>query len=188
MKNHSLTLALATVLGAALCSSGCSATGPAASNDAAPKNAPVATASQTETRPFVSFGQSKTHADTPVVSAEQLLADPGAYDGKYLRVTGTVAKVCSKKGCWLALGAAQGDGLMVRFTCPINGRLIPMEAIGKDAVVEGTVKVVEESEAEARHLKEDAGASPAEIAKVVGPQKRVTIAAPAAKVFGLSAS
>ena len=170
MKRISISLAVVLAVG------GCAAS-----------TSPGASSAGSETRSYVSFGETAPgQQDAPVISAEQLLSNPSAYDGKYLRVTGTVAKVCAKKGCWLAMG--NDPGLMVRFTCPISGRLIPVEAIGKEAVVEGTVKVVEESEAEARHLKEDAGAPAEEIAKIVGPQKRVTIAAPAAKVFGISAS
>jgi hypothetical protein len=140
-----------------------------------------------ETRTFAAFGEAPKGGDVPVVPADTLLADAGAYDGKYLRVTGTVSSVCVKKGCWLAFGQ-ETRPLLVKFTCPIEGRLIPGEAVGKEAMVEGTVKVVEVSEAEARHIKEDAGAAAEEIARIVGPQQRVTIAAPSAKVYGLAAS
>ena len=93
-----------------------------------------------------------------------------------------MAEVCSAKGCWLALGGPQDEGLFVKFTCPIEGRLIPMEAVGKPAVVEGTVTVVEMTEAEARHYAKDGGATETEIAKIVGPQKRITVASPSAKI------
>jgi hypothetical protein len=75
--------------------------------------------------------------------------------------------------------------LFVKFTCPVEGRLIPMAAVGKPVVVEGTVMVKEISEADARHLKEESGATQEEVAKIKGPQKQITLAAPAARVAGL---
>ena len=132
------------------------------------------------------FG-SPTPADAaPLVTVNQLMANPGNYDGKAARVSGTVAKVCAKKGCWLTLADADQEGLFVKFTCPIDGRLIPADAVGKQAIVHGTIRVKEITEEEARHYKEDAGASAEEIAKIVGPQKQVTVAAPSAEIAGLT--
>lgn len=132
---------------------------------------------------YASFGEAPKGGDVPVVAVDQLLAKVGEYDGKYLRVTGKVSDVCAKKGCWLKLG--EGEALFVKFTCPVGERLIPAEAVGKQAEVEGTVKVVEISEAQARHFKEDAGASKEEVEKIVGPQKQVTVASPSARVAGV---
>ena len=134
---------------------------------------------------YASFGEAPKGGDVPVVAVDQLLAKVREYDGKYLRVTGRVSDVCAKKGCWLKLG--DGEALFVKFTCPVGERLIPKEAVGKAAEVEGTVKVTQISEAQARHFKEDAGASPEEIAKIVGPQKQVTVASPSARVAGVAA-
>ena len=133
---------------------------------------------------YASFGEAPKGGDVPVVAVEKLLAKVGEYDGKYLRVTGKVADVCAKKGCWLKLG--DGEALFVKFTCPVGERLIPAEAVGKVAEVEGTVKVTQISEAKARHYKEDAGASPEEIAKIVGPQKQIVVASPSARVAGVA--
>ena len=133
---------------------------------------------------FVAFGEAPKGGDVPVVGVEKLLAKIGEYDGKYLRVTGRVSDVCGKKGCWLKLG--EGEALFVKFTCPVGDRLIPKEAVGKPAEVEGTVKVVQISEAQARHFKEDAGASAEEVAKIVGPQKQYIVASPSARVAGVA--
>jgi hypothetical protein len=63
-----------------------------------------------------------------------------------------------------------------------------MEAVGKMASIEGTFHVTEISQDEARHYKEDTGASPDEIAKIVGPQKILKMAAPAARIAGLKSA
>ena len=47
--------------------------------------------------------------------------------------------------------------------------------------------MIEISEAQARHYKEDAGASPEEVAKIVGPQKQYIVASPSARVAGVAA-
>ena len=83
-------------------------------------------------------------------------------------------------------GAPRGkETVFVKFTCPFKDRLIPMEAVGKRALVEGTLQVEDISEEQARHYKEAAGASPDEIAKIVGPQKTVRMTSRSARIAGL---
>jgi hypothetical protein len=75
--------------------------------------------------------------------------------------------------------------MFVKFTCPVDGRLIPMNAIGKPVVAEGVVKVKEISQEDARHIKEESGATPEQVAQIKGPQKQITLVSPAAQVAGL---
>ncbi len=150
-------------------------------------------AKSADKKPGHTTSQSMTDFGGPMKVAEgestcvgEVLANPAAYDGKYVRLVGKVHSVCKKRGCWLKLAAKSGnETLFVKFTCPVDGRLIPMEAVGKKAWVEGTLRVKQIPEAEARHYKEDAGASPQELAKIVGPQKTVMMASPAARIAGL---
>ena len=79
-------------------------------------------------------------------------------------------------------------GVFVKFNCPISGHLIPMEAMGKQAVVEGTLTAEVVTEDEARHLAEDAGKSAEEIAKIMGDSVRLRVASPAARIFGIEAA
>lgn len=180
MRANRLTImTLAAVASLAGCTGGNGAKSAAAPQSAAPVGNAAETVSAT-------FGQPAPEAsNAPVVPVEELQANIAKYDGKPLRVTGKVSDVCAKKGCWLKLGSG-GEPLFVKFTCPVGDRLIPAEAVGKDAVVEGTVKVVEISERQARHFKEDAGAPPEEIAKIVGPQKQYIVASPSARVLGIA--
>jgi hypothetical protein len=125
-------------------------------------------------------------SDAQAVPVAKVLANPAAFEGKYVRLVGDVNKVCTRKGCWLEMADSRSHKpLFVKFTCPVEGRLIPMAAVGKPVVVEGTVMVKEISEADARHLKEESGAPAEEVAKITGPQKQITLAAPAARVAGL---
>lgn len=137
----------------------------------------------------VHFGEPMKLKDVDTVPVAKVIANPSAYDGKFIRVAGKVASVCEAKGCWLRMSeSGQGETLFVKFTCPVDGRLIPMDAVGHSVVVEGTLKVEQMSEAEAKHYAEDAGKPAAEIAKIVGPQKNIRIASPAAEVAGIKKS
>ncbi len=132
---------------------------------------------------WTTFGQKMNAASDRTIPAEDVLANIEKYDGKAVRVSGKISEVCARKGCWIRLaGATDGETLFVKFTCPVDGRLVPMDAVGRDALVEGTLHVAEISEAEAKHYKEEAGASPSEIAKIVGPQKNISMKAPAAMI------
>jgi len=107
------------------------------------------------------------------VTVETLLADPAAHqDGHYV-VTGTVAEVCPKKGCWMTFGA--GDESM-RVTFLDYGFFVPMDIAGRTVTFEGTFAVEEVSQADARHYLEDAGRHE-EAAALVGPQRSYTFVA-----------
>lgn len=133
------------------------------------------------------FGEPmKTTMKSPTPISE-VLADTVQYNGQYLRVSGKVSAVCAKKGCWLRMAGDEGsaEDVFVKFTCPVDGRLIPMKAVGHDVIVEGTLTIEDITEADARHYAEDAGKSPEEIAKIVGSQKRLSMKSPAARVLGM---
>jgi len=144
-------------------------------------------AQQTPAQPmYTSYGEPMKLSDDQAVPVGKVLANPAAYEGKYVRLVGNVNQVCSRKGCWLEMAdETSGKPMFVKFTCPVEGRLIPMAAVGKPVVVEGTVTVKEITEDQARHYKEESGATPEEVAQVKGPQKQITLASPAARVAGL---
>ena len=146
------------------------------------------TATPVSAKPVATYGGVLTLSDADAITAGAVVAAPAQYADKKLRVTGTVTQVCPKKGCWLRVAsadqAAAGD-IFIKFTDPPAGRLIPLEAVGHDVTVEGTVKVGQMSERAARHFKEDAGAPRAEIEKIVGPQKQVMLADPAVAIEGI---
>ncbi len=137
------------------------------------------------TSKYADFGKPMKTDVAKVVPVAQVISDCDRYDGQTLRVKGIVSSVCAKKGCWLRMKGGGDDSVFVKFTCPVEGRLIPMDAVGHEVVVEGTLKVEEISEADARHYAEDSGKPATVIASIVGPQKQVRMMAPAARVFGL---
>ena len=134
---------------------------------------------------YVAFGSVDSPPPEAKVTIDEVIADPASHTDRVLKITGEVVSVCVKKGCWLRMapaGGSESESVFVKFTCPIDGRLIPLEAVGKPVEVDGVVVVETVSEAEARHYAEDAGKSPEEIAAIVGEQQRVRIAASAAKI------
>lgn len=134
---------------------------------------------------YTSYGEPMKMSNEAPLPVTTVLGNIDQYKDKYVRVTGNVTAVCEKKGCWLKMDDGAGKDLFVKFTCPVNGRLVPMEAKGKPVIAEGTLKVKEVTEAEARHMAEDAGKPQSEIEKIVGPQKQISLMAPSAKVAGL---
>jgi hypothetical protein len=132
---------------------------------------------------WVAYGEPTRMTDADNLNAAAVLADVEKYVGKDVRMTGEVKSVCKKKGCWLKMSS---DGaplnVFVHFTCPVDGRLIPMEAIGKSTIVEGKLKIKEISEADARHIAEEEGKTEAEVAAIVGPQKQIEVEGPSALV------
>lgn len=132
-----------------------------------------------------SFGTAFKPSDG-ALCVKKVLSDPASYDGKKVQVVGKVESVCAHRGCWMKLGDGEHkDTLFVKFTCPVEGRLIPMEAVGKPACVDGTLVMSEMSESEARHYQEESGASKEEIEKIVGPQKILRMKSPGARIAGL---
>lgn len=92
--------------------------------------------------------------DTPI-SLDEVAAKPDAFANKTLMVTGTVATVCKKKGCWLGLKSDKGT--VARVTFKDYGFFAPKDCEGQVATVEATVQVTKLDAAERAHLAQDAG-------------------------------
>jgi hypothetical protein len=135
------------------------------------------------------FGGAQKLSDADAVPVEKVLASPANYSNKYVRLTGLVGAVCPAKGCWLRVvpepGTVATGDVFVKFPDPPEGRLVPMEAVGHDVTVEGVIRNGQISEAQAKHLRQDAGASQAELDKIVGPQQQVMVIAPAVTIEGV---
>jgi hypothetical protein len=69
-----------------------------------------------------------------------------------VKVTGTVGKVCQKKGCWMVITDGESTA---RVLVADHALAIPMDGDGKAAIVEGTLEVKELTEANVAHLKQD---------------------------------
>jgi hypothetical protein len=77
-----------------------------------------------------------------------VLASPE--DGRTVRLEGTIAAVCRRKGCWMEL--RQGESA-VHVTFEGYSFFLPKDAAGSDAVLEGKVVVKAPDTDDVKHLK-----------------------------------
>lgn len=90
-------------------------------------------------------------------------------------VTGTVDKVCQKKGCWMTL--KKEDGSTVRVTFKDYALFMPKDLSGKEVVLHGMAKAKTESVDMLKHLAEDEGKSKEEIDAITEPVTSLAIVA-----------
>lgn len=104
----------------------------------------------------------------------------GAADGQELsvRVTGTIDKVCQKKGCWMVVKDGEVEARVIMKDAAFT---VPLDSTGKPAQVEGTLKVRVYTEAQAKHLAEDGGQDPN---AVKGEKKEFLLTATAVEIGG----
>jgi len=88
---------------------------------------------------------------TPPTELASVLKTPADFAGKTVKTEGVVAKACSKKGCWMELQTAAGEGGM-RVSFKDYAFFVPLDAAGSKAVIEGTVEVKTLSKEDAAHL------------------------------------
>src|SRR5438270_78308 len=72
--------------------------------DDAAKSKPEA-AKPAEPAKVAKYGVAPKLSSAEAVTAAQVVADPQAYDKKFVRMTGLVSDVCSKRGCWVKVSA-----------------------------------------------------------------------------------
>ena len=102
------------------------------------------------------FGTGVSLKDTTPI--DRIIARPSDFEGKTVRVEGTISAVCTEMGCWMALApdqAKDGSTLMIKVD---DGVIVfPVSAKGKRAAAQGVVQRVggdhESHSAAAEHAK-----------------------------------
>lgn len=131
-----------------------------APGSAAPASAqPAAPASQPTSATDGDWKDNKLHRGAAFAGAEAvdlgaILTSPEGFKGKPLQTSGTIARVCTRKGCWMEL-AAQGQDKGIRITFKDYGFFVPLDSAGAMAKVEGTVKVAELAPERAKHFESE---------------------------------
>ncbi len=103
---------------------------------------------------------------------------PKLMDGKQTmnaKLVGTIEECCQKKGCWMKVD--MGDGKTMRVSFKDYAFFVPMDAAGKEVVMEGVATLEETSVESLRHFAEDAGKSKEEIAAITEPKKELVFEA-----------
>ncbi len=119
---------------------------------------------------YNSFGD--VISDTDYLSSQEALDSYKllkSTDTINLKFSSSILDVCSKKGCWMTLpSGANDENIMVRFKD--YGFFVPLDASGKEVIVEGKAFVNKVSVADLKHYAEDAGKSMEEIAEITEPK------------------
>ena len=113
----------------------------------------------------------------PAKTVDECAQESAKFDGKVVKITGTVKQVCKAKGCWFTLTGKGRE--TVRITSQGYKFFVPTNADGRLATVEGVFGVKELSAEMAQHYEDDRVAGTKEV-----PQKITT----SAKEFSLAAT
>lgn len=119
-----------------------------------------------------SFGETITMDDA--IPYKKLAKKMAGKDSLEVKLVGTVASVCKKKGCWMNVVSAdskKAEPLFVKFKD--YGFFMPLDCEGRKVVIQGTAYKSVTSVEELRHYAEDAGKSQAEIEAIKKPQEEV---------------
>jgi hypothetical protein len=93
------------------------------------------------------FGAEFTVANS--ITAVEVLADPAKFAGAPVHVTGRVADVCQKAGCWMVL--AEGDETL-RVTMKDHEFSVAKDGAGAQCEIEGTLVAKEVDAKTVEHL------------------------------------
>lgn len=107
-----------------------------------------------------------------VAKLAEMMADG---DQKEVKLVATIQECCQKKGCWMKVD--MGDGKTMRVTFKDYGFFVPMDAAGRQVVMEGVASYEETSVEALRHYAEDAGQSADEIAAITEGKKELVFEA-----------
>ena len=122
-----------------------------------------------------SFGEDfifEPKADNTVTFSD-VAANSDSYDGKTIRMTATIDEVCQTKGCWMTFSDGENE-MRVKFKN--YAFFMPMDSMGRTAVIEGEFNVKMVPADEAAHYLEDAG-KPEEAALITEDQLSMTFMA-----------
>ncbi len=87
---------------------------------------------------------------TPVA---ELLAHPGEYMGKTVRVDGLITAGCKKRGCWIQISDDKGNGVRVKVE---DGVIVfPPTSIGHNASAEGVFSGIPRAAVEKKHKEQE---------------------------------
>lgn len=95
--------------------------------------------------------------DAELVSVADCVNKADSLGGKKVKISGRVAQVCVKKGCWWSIENPEDPSQRIRVTHKDYGFFVPQDAKGKEAVAYGTLEVKKMTEAEAVHMAKDEG-------------------------------
>jgi hypothetical protein len=85
-----------------------------------------------------SYGDGVSLKDTTPLA--QVIAKPADFEGKTVRVEGTVTAVCMHMGCWMALTPEKADSKTMLIKVDDGVIVFPSSAKGRRAVAQGVIQ------------------------------------------------
>lgn len=110
-----------------------------------------------------------------VITTAEIETKLGESTKKDMKVTGEVAVVCKKKGCFMTLKMPDGQTMFVNFRD--YAFFMPMDIVGKKVVIDGFAARKTTSVEDLKHFAKDAQKSEEEIAKITAPKKEIVFEA-----------
>lgn len=120
-----------------------------------------------------SFGGELSLDRDGAVDLKRALTDT-ALHGRPILLRGSVADVCSRKGCWMILG--EGEEQM-RVTFKDYSFFLPTDSHGHIVLIEGIVSAVELSEEDALHYAEESTTGMNSSQEISGPRQVISMEA-----------
>jgi len=118
-------------------------------------------------------------SDMQAIVITDLLSKPQDYEGKTVKLNGTITDVCQTMGCWLMLS----DGTSEIRVTTLHKFFMPKDCAKSKAVVDGTFKVTEISEEHAKKMNEESQNPKVKTEDIKGPQKVYTLEATGVKIL-----
>lgn len=106
-------------------------------------------------------------AEVIKVSFTDLIANPQDFDGKIIQLDGNISEVCQSAGCWALIT----DGTNEVRIVTMHKFLLPKDCASSNTKVEGTFKVKEITEEQAKHYNDEAKNPKVKTEDIKGPQK-----------------
>ncbi len=107
------------------------------------------------------------------ISYAELAAMMEGKDSLRVKVKGTVEEVCQKKGCWMTLKPERPGDEPLFTGFKDYAYFMPKDLSGHTIVMEGLAYREVVPVEQLKHLAEDAGASPEEIAAITEPEEQI---------------
>lgn len=112
-------------------------------------------------------------AETMQVTIAQLFENPQNLEGKMIKTDGNITEVCQSMGCWAIISDGTNEIRLVTQ----HKFFLPKDCAQSSATVEGTFKVKEITEEQARHYNDEAKNPKVKTEDIKGPQKVLMIEA-----------
>tara|TARA_B100000809_G_C15125240_1_gene525969 strand:+ start:245 stop:766 length:522 start_codon:yes stop_codon:yes gene_type:complete len=102
------------------------------------------------------------------ISTTEFLAQFDGKEALETKISGKIEEVCSKKGCWMVMNLS--DDKDMRITFKDYEFFVPLEAAGKETIIQGTATMDTTTVEMLKHYAEDAGDSQEEIDAITEPE------------------